>query len=242
MRRFSGLLNTIYLFAFLITETVLFIFIEFVPNVKNILFFQYSAICLCLITGLIALLRKKRIFNLYVFLALLFTLVADTFLVLLSPYLNYAYQCIAMAAFSVCQIFYMLAILTIKKSKQEMWINLISRLSFLVVLQVVAFFIIGMKFDLLVPLSVLYFSQLICNIVLGFFHVRSYPLLAFGLLLFLGCDIFIGLGYLSNILGLPADHFINVVVTFPFNFAWLFYLPSQILLSLSGHFSVSRRR
>ncbi len=241
MTKRRDVLTTVYISLFLIAEIVLFSFIEFVPFTKNVYILEYIGISLCFITGLIVFLRKRTNFNLFIMLALFFTLIADTFLVLLSPQLNLTFQSLAMTSFSLCQICYLVAIQLVKKSKRELWINLAIRAVLLIVLEVVALVVLQPSFNYLVFISLFYFSQLLVNIVFSFIHVRSHLFLALGLLLFLGCDFFIGLGYLADILQLPSDHFINSLLSVNFNFAWLFYLPSQVLLSLSGFFSIARR-
>jgi hypothetical protein len=241
MNKTRDVLTTVYISLFLIAVIILFTFIVFVPFTKNLYILEYAGICLCFVTGIIVFLRKRTHFNLFILLALFFTLIADTFLVLLSPHLNYTFQSLAMTSFSLCQICYLVAIQLVKKSKRELCINLAIRAALLIALEVVALVVLQSSFNYLVFVSLFYFSQLVVNIVFSFIHARSHLFLALGLLLFLGCDFFIGLGYLVDILQLPADHFINSLISVNFNFAWLFYLPSQVLLSLSGLFSIVRR-
>jgi len=215
--------------------------IVFIPHPLAINILEYSAICLCFISGLVFFLKMKSHLTFFIFGGLLFTLVADTFLVLLNAYLNYAFQCIAMTSFSICQIFYLLAIQSISKSSRERWINLGVRIFLFIAFEIAALIIVFPSFNYLVFISLFYFSQLIASIIFSFFHIKSHPFLAIGLLLFIGCDIFIGLYYLVDILALPSTHFLAIFTSYNFNYAWLFYLPSQVLLSLSGRVFVRRQ-
>lgn len=65
-------------------------------------------------------------------------------------------------------------------------------------------------------LAGIYFPQLLCNMVLAWGKNR---ILALGLLLFVGCDICVGLWNLAGIAGTGM---------------WAFYLPSQVLIALYG--------
>lgn len=243
MTKTRTILMTIYISLFLVAEIVLFSFIEFIPSTENVYILEYVGICLCCLTGLIVFLRTKTNFNLFVSIALIFTLIADTFLVLIGHFdLNITFQSLAMTSFSLCQLAYLVAIQLIKKSKKELMISIAIRVILFVALEVIAAIILKSSFNYLIFISLFYLSQLVVNIVFSFLHVRTHLLLTLGLLLFLGCDFFIGLGYLADIMQLPADHFVRSLISVNFNFAWLFYLPSQILLSLSGLFTIMRRR
>lgn len=75
------------------------------------------------------------------------------------------------------------------------------------------------RLDLFTPLNLLaavYFPQLLCNMVLAWGKDR---ILALGLTLFIGCDVCVGLWNLFALAGTGM---------------WAFYLPSQVLIALSG--------
>ena len=76
-------------------------------------------------------------------------------------------------------------------------------------------------------LAGLYFSQLLSNTVLAWTQKgQPWRVFAAGLTLFVGCDLCVGL---FNVL--PADHPLYSAVSVGM---WLFYLPSQVLIVLSG--------
>lgn len=80
------------------------------------------------------------------------------------------------------------------------------------------------QFELATPLNLLvclYFSQLLSNTILAWI-VPGGKRFALGLTLFVGCDICVGLFNLGLLLPLSSVGM------------WLFYLPSQVLISLSA--------
>ena len=83
--------------------------------------------------------------------------------------------------------------------------------------------------DGLTALSLFYFSQLIGNAVESLLLRPGYPGFGAGLLLFACCDLCVGLQNLSA--WFPAAA--GPLVDFARVGMWLFYLPSQVLISLS---------
>ena len=83
----------------------------------------------------------------------------------------------------------------------------------------------------LTALALCYFSQLACNAAAALLLGRRGRVLAAGLLLFVGCDLCVGAMNLSPALAalLPAPLFSFARVGM-----WLFYLPSQALITLTA--------
>lgn len=83
----------------------------------------------------------------------------------------------------------------------------------------------------LTALALCYFSQLACNAAAALRLGRRGRTLALGLLFFVGCDLCVGLRNLSPDLAalLPAPLFSFARVGM-----WLFYLPSQALITLTA--------
>ena len=78
-------------------------------------------------------------------------------------------------------------------------------------------------------LAALYFSQLLANAALAWTLRGTRRRFALGLTLFVGCDVCVGL---FNVL--PASSPMHSAASVGM---WLFYLPSQVLIALSGSFS-----
>lgn len=220
--------------VFLIIQVVLYVLILFVPSLKHTNVWEYISICLSFAFALFALIICRGRLSLFVSLALFFTLVADTFLVLLNPWLNVITQSIAMTSFSFCQMIYLYILWLYSKNKTERIINLCIRLVVFLGLLITAIIMLKSQFSYLVAISLFYFSQLFCNIVFAFLHVKENPLLAIGLLLFIGCDLVIGFQNICTIFSLSDTNLIYIIAYSSFNITWLFYLPSQVILSISS--------
>lgn len=162
--------------------------------------------------------------------ALIFTICADFYLVLLEP----RKQLPAMIFFSGTQIFYFLRIYLTDDNKKRRKVHLITRLVLSLCAMVVPFFVLGEKADMLSIVSVFYYANLITNIVFSFLNFKKLPLLAIGLVLFLCCDTLIGLDILMHsYLQVRTRTLLDMILYPGFDLAWAFYIPSQAILSIS---------
>ncbi|MCR5078902.1 MAG: hypothetical protein K6B65_03150 [Bacilli bacterium] len=156
--------------------------------------------------------------RLFLWIALLFTLGADVFLLLVNDFYE-----VGVSLFIVAQIVHFLrgARHYYKKDRVYLAITIALR----AVLCIVAP-LLTIPLDMVSPtniLTMIYFPNLIMNFVDGVYiavkvNRRLGLFLSVGFLLFIGCDICVGL---SNV-GLPL-----------WNLIWIFYGPSQIVLALS---------
>lgn len=189
---------------------------------------QFSAIALAFAFSLIFVSFKDRKFIIQ--LALLFTVVADVFLVLVEP----RNQALAMTSFSLTQILYFVKLLMTTENKKIRLANLISRITTIVLVLVVTLIVLGGKADYVALISMFYFANLVLNVIFAFIGFKQNPLFAIGLLLFMLCDIFIGLQCAIGVyIDVDPSSIIYQIAFSPFNWAWLFYIPSQTLLSLT---------
>ena len=185
---------------------------------------KYASIVVCLFFSL----GGKRLMAC----AMAFTLLADTFLLLLD-----AHYLAGVASFCAVQILYLLRIRGWGGWPLPLWAALRGGL-FAAALAISA---AGGILTSLTAVSAFYFTQLLCSAAESFpLARRGRPHLLFsaGLLLFIGCDLCVGLHNLPGLLG--ADPTAPI-----FSFAavgmWLFYLPSQVLLALSGRENALRK-
>ncbi|MBQ4065399.1 MAG: hypothetical protein IJD10_04805 [Clostridia bacterium] len=161
--------------------------------------------------------------------ALLFTVFADYYLVLSFP----REQLPAMLCFSVTQLAYFGRIyLADDKAGRKRW-HLVSRLLLSVAALSVTAVVLGKRTDAVALISMFYYANLILNIVFAFADFRKQPLLALGLLLFLGCDTVVGLSCLEAYFAIPRDSLLYDVIHPGFDLAWAFYVPSQALLAVN---------
>ena len=187
---------------------------------------QFGAIILaCLFCAVLAQKSHEYAFTQ---LALVCTVCADYFLVWTQP----MKQLPAMIFFLCAQTVYA-ARLYFLAEKTERRVQLISRAALCAVIVVITLAVLEKNADALAIVSMLYYAQLILNVVFAFVKLRSRAILAIGFLLFLLCDTVIGLDLINGYLPIPPDALLYKIIRPGFNLAWVFYLPSQVLLSLS---------
>lgn len=175
---------------------------------------KFAAICLCLLTALTGLgTADGRL----VALALGFTVAADVFLLVLDR--SVADQLTGVALFIPVQLLYAFRLYLLRRNKPCKW-GLVPRLFGLVLAAVLT------AFHAVDPLSALtgfYFLNLCFNCAEAFRLEKPERRFAWGLLLFVCCDLCVGAWNLGLFPG-----FARVGM-------WLFYLPSQVLIVLSAH-------
>lgn len=181
---------------------------------------KYATVMLALLFALVSFaLFDRRDFQdgLMLVLALALTLVADLFLLVLDDF-----YIVGLIVFIGAQICHFARI----KRNRIWWIASISARVLLSVVAIVVLVALG-EADALTILAAIYFVQLVGNFaenVVAAFTAKDKRrraqaiLLSVGFLLFIGCDISVGLANLYCVAG---------------EFEWLFYTPSQVLIALS---------
>ena len=213
----SGTLNT--------TSSFLVVIIAFMFSIYILIEYIIS-------NGILSNNIENNTFKLLVLLSsgLLFTIFADLFLVVLNP----MKQVLAMIFFSVTQICYFM-IIYLNQEKKNRIIHLIIRLSVIVIALLSTILVLKKNTDALSLISLFYYANLIVNIAFSFRVKKINLLLSIGLILFACCDLQIGLNIMaSSYLPLKEGTILYFLAHPGFNLAWVFYVPSQILISLSG--------
>lgn len=114
----------------------------------------------------------------------------------------------------------------------------LTRILLTVLAEAVALTVLGSRLDTLAVLSMAYYANLIMNIAESFTNYPNNKLFSIGLLLFILCDTVIGLQVAaSGYLTIPPDSLLHRIIFMDFNLSWFFYLPSQVLISLSTLFT-----
>ncbi len=171
---------------------------------------KFISICLCLVfSALFTALGGEKLITA----AMVFTLAADSFLLVQNS--NYA---LGVALFCVVQAIYFYMLYR-ENGKTLLPVR--------IVLLAVALILLW-KMNMLSGLNVLvafYFTGFVCNVIQSF--GAEDRLLGIGLVLFLCCDICVGVFNLPQLAGTQIYSF----ATFSM---WLFYLPAQVLIVLSG--------
>lgn len=212
---------------FLCVELVFFALIMFGPgNLTGI--FEFSSIAIVFCFSLLFFAKLPIIILTEV--ALFFTMTADFFLEIVTPMM----QAVAMTSFLMVQLCYFARLFLELKTKKWRIINLAIRAAAILIATVITILVLKDHFDYLSCVSIIYFVNLLLNIALAFAEFKVAPLFAFGLLLFLGCDVFIGLQAAAGVyLDIPTTSLLYQIIFMPFNIAWFCYLPSQVLIATS---------
>jgi len=209
---------------FLVLEAILYVII-LVQTFTNQVApeFRYFVVVLAALFSLLlsVCIRKKK--NLFLLLAFLFTCGADYFLVLADAYYE-----VAVLLFGVAQIFHCLRIFA--QDARDWKSSLFLRLG-LLALVTIGLILLKMA-SLLYLAGSFYIIQLVINAVDALRRVKqdkTYILLFLGLILFIFCDITVGLYGIYPTLGIPQKTAYLIS-----DFTYLFYVPSQALIAYTG--------
>ena len=206
---------------------------EFFISTKYI---KYLSILLCFSLSIILnknsfgdINSRKDIFLLE--LAMFITTIADLFIVILDFYL------LGVVLFSFVQIVYSVRYST-KKTKGILINFLITFLCILLLYSIISIF--KNETNILVPISIFYFICLLTSVGKAILVCKNnlYPapnkyMIIIGMVLFLLCDICVALSNISMLVPLVGYPILLVSQISSF-LIWVFYLPSQLLLALSG--------
>lgn len=189
-----------------------FLALDLLGQTEHSVWLKYAGILFCLTFSLLLLpFGGDRLIPL----ALLFTSAADWFLLVRNNRLL-----LGVALFLCVQNLYFLRLYRAGGSCRLLWLRIPLAAAFSLPLALIP----GM-FTPLNLLAVFYFSQLLSNTILAW-TLPALRIFAFGLTLFVGCDICVGLLHAFT---LPPALFPLISVGI-----WFFYLPSQILIALSA--------
>lgn len=209
--------------AFVALQVVLFPLIQLLPG-KISAIFSYTSIVLVGLYALVTI-RGERSGHI-LRLGILFTLFADYFLVLSDDSELRGVLC-----FCVTQVCYFVYLLVAEERTRVRIYNAVSRVALSVALVAVAFIVLGDGTDALAIASVLYYGNLVANVIFAFLRFREERTFAIGLLLFSMCDLCIGLDVLFDSY-LELDFASSFFYGAHHNLPWVFYQPSQVLIGL----------
>lgn len=213
--------------AFTVAELAVYItfLVSDVTGAGSATYVKYAGVLLCLACA---------VFNAFVYgtdgallsLALAFTAVSDLFILVLGKYYE-----VGVSTFIVVQCTYFFRIYYFNGKKP--YVSLAVRVA-LIAAVIITLACTG-SLIALTALVAVYIVMLLVNCAEAFVYAGKSPKnLAFaaGLLLFLCCDVCVGLNNFGSVLGvaLPAN-----VIAFVSVAMWAFYLPSQVLIVLSAH-------
>ena len=187
----------------------------------------YCAILLCFVTSIVLLNKNKH--SILQCVALFATACADYFLILKGG----VNKDVAMCFFVVAQLAYGLRTLCMASVKKEITINLTAR-ALLCVLLVAGALLVVDDTPAFVVVSMVYFANLVANVFFALLHFKQNKLFALGLVLFVCCDVFVGLKEMIGLFGWGEELFVVKMLTSNISVHSIFYHPSQVLLSISA--------
>ncbi len=200
---------------------------DFIPSST----FKFISIVLCFFISLMTgrkHLGKTDILLLQV--GLFITVIADFFLLFTD------YFVIGVGVFSLVQIIYAVRYER-NKIKPALIRSIIILMIILAIYLIINFYIV--KIELLYLMALYYAITLIINVVKsikscknGLFPYPNKYFIAIGMVLFLLCDMFVGIYNITSQMNISSG--IDLLSNFSGKLVWFFYLPSQVLLSLSG--------
>ena len=138
-----------------------------------------------------------------------------------------------MICFSMAQISYALSLCFTEKSPRRLRLWLWVRMILSVIAVAATFAVLGKSADAVAVVSVFYYANLVLNIIVAWTQLPRKIVTAVGLTLFLCCDTVIGMAFLDDYITVSETAFIYRIIHPGFDLAWAFYLPSQMLLSVS---------
>ncbi|BBF43190.1 hypothetical protein lbkm_1877 [Lachnospiraceae bacterium KM106-2] len=145
------------------------------------------------------------------------TLLADYCLLL------HDYETIGVLCFIMVQSIYLYRFYTGKAFGIELCKNILAAIGVICL-----FYFVRIPIDFLLVITVVYFLSLVHNVVIA---IRKSRILGMGMVLFLLCDLNVGLYNIRSYV--ETSGLINELVTMSSHLMWAFYLPSQVLISLS---------
>lgn len=173
---------------------------------------KYASVLFCLFASLSGIAEKD---GKYVAFALALTVCADLFLLVLD-----SFYVTGVAFFCPVQIIYALRLRRMRAGKTLFALRLLLLAAMLAI-------VCAMQPSALNILVAFYFSQLICNAVEA--QSAKNRLFSVGLLLFVCCDICVGLCNIT--FPFPVSDAVASIIQI---LMWAFYLPSQVLIVLSS--------
>ena len=213
-------------------------------------YIKFSMIILCFCYVLLQGRSEGRSINFFIQAAMLFTIISDLFLLILDQYYY------GVLTFIVVQQFYSLRLILLKDRNRGVWDypklripkltvtilrNYLKRLGLQVALAFMICLLLSyfkIALEALIIATVFYFISILTNVISAIRLAQIYPrektniLFAIGMLLFLLCDINVGLFNLSGFISLPEGIYSKIYEAASI-LMWTFYAPSQVLIALS---------
>ncbi len=214
---------------FLILELILYFVVQITDNDLNTIT-KYLVVTFTFLYSLIYIKKEDKFYLIVV--GLFFTLIADFFLVIIDP----LYRELGLISFSITQIFYYLFIDHNLDKKLLKKLNLLLRITTTIVLLIIVKLMLKDDADFITLISVFYFLNLLINIIFSFLIKNKSLVLSVGLILFALCDICVGFAATgTELFQLKEGTFLYFLANPTLELSYLFYIPSQVMIAISGY-------
>ena len=209
--------------CFLLIESVLYYFI-LTAGGQTLVATSYLSIVACFLFALQGVKSSPLLVA-----GLACTVGADFCLVVCDP----IQQLWGMVFFLGAQTLYAIHLHLKQPNKTFLWV----RIALTAVAGIVAAMVLKENVDALVVVSVCYYVNLILNAIVAFVQWSKSKMLPIAFVLFILCDTIIGLQVASTgYLPIAEGSWLHNLIFSGFNTAWLFYLPSQVLIAINATF------
>lgn len=226
----KNLFKTSIIISYIVIEIILGVLIQTTSGILNTTS-SFLAVVLAFVFSIYLLLTNININKELILLScgLFCTVLADLFLVVINPMM----QLHAMIFFSLTQICYFIIIYLNQENTNKKVIHLIIRITITSISLLATVLVLKENTDALSLISLFYYANLISNIIFSFTINEINIIFSIGLILFACCDLLIGLNIMaSSYLPIEEGTILYFLAHPGFNLAWIFYVPSQVLLSL----------
>lgn len=227
------------LILFLLIELVLystFLYLDILVKGAFLvsMYLKFASIILCFLMTFMLYARNVTQDIVLLRFAFLFTVISDLCILILDSYF------LGLITFSIVQMLYLIRLQCWRNhqgKKNPLCFFLLRNLLFALVI-IGILIILRISLEKLILISIFYFVSIFFNTVdalrIGWsVQKKQFKLYAIGMVLFLLCDINVGLFNLSDFIQIEKTWF-NKIYEFATIAMWMFYLPAQVMISLSG--------
>ncbi len=215
-----------------VIQIILSHFIHNPPTAMAYAWLTFSSVALCFLYVLAA--YEQTPLKTCMLVAFSATVCADFFLTEITSFEGQ--KVVAMSFFCVTQFAYFIRLYRNHLDERTNRLHVMVRASVCAVALLAGALVLKEANNALSVISVFYFANLAVNLFFAFAQWKRSPFVALGLLFFLACDVFVGLGEMAaDFLSVAEGSLIDRLTSTGVNIAWIFYVPSQTLLAVSVH-------
>ena len=223
MKKFELTPKTLILAAFILVETVIYIIFNVLSarQPEDPIELKYAGILLCLAVTAVMIYFNRDVDSVIATAAMLFTAISDLFILVLDDYFE-----IGLATFIVAHSLYLYRLYHGRVKK--IWITIVVRAVVAAVLIGICCGLFGANLLIIEAgiYIVLLFGNCVESLIMCNRGIKNI-LFAIGLMLFLGCDICVGFKH-GSMIGVDLSRKVYEFVVY---MIWVFYLPSQVLIT-----------